>query len=383
MNDPPKILAVDDAPENLEILKVRLEARGYDVITAADGDEGLARARAENPDLVLLDVMMPKRDGLSVLEELKADATLRFVPVVLVTARADIRDVIAGLEAGADDYLTKPFEQAALVARVRSLLRIKALNDLAQEQARTLAEQAEKLAVVNASLEEKVAAQVAEIERIGRLRRFLPPQVAELVASSGGAMLESHRREITVVCCDLRGFTAFTESSAPEDVTTVLREYHQAVGELVFACEGTLERFAGDGVMVLFNDPLPCRDHAARGVRLALAMRDAMDELGEVWRQRGHAIGFGAAAALGFATLGEIGFEGRREYTAIGPVVSLAHRLCAAAKPGEVLIDQRLRTAAGPACEAEPVGELSLKGFRHPVPTFSAVGWREDRSSFP
>jgi class 3 adenylate cyclase/CheY-like chemotaxis protein len=377
MHDPPKILAVDDAPENLEILRTRLTARGYAVVTAADGAEGLARARAEMPDLVLLDVMMPKLDGLAVLAELKTDAALRFVPVILVTAKADSRDVVAGLDAGADDYLTKPFDQAALVARVRSLLRIKALHDLAQEQAARLAEQAEALAAANRSLEERVAAQVAEIERIGRLRRFLPPQIAALVSQrDGGALLDSHRREITVVCCDLRGFTALTETSEPEDVMAVLGEYHQAVGELIFRRDGTLERFAGDGVMVIFNDPLPCPDHAERGVRLALEMRDAMSRLGDSWRKRGHEIGFGAAVALGYATLGEIGFEGRREYTAIGSVVSLAHRLCAAARPGQVLISQRAHAAVEAGCVATPIDPLELKGFQRPVPAFDVTGWR-------
>ncbi|MDC7784477.1 response regulator [Rhodoplanes sp. TEM] len=377
MHDPPKILAVDDAPENLEILRTRLAAKGYDVITAADGEEGLARARAESPDLVLLDIMMPKLDGIAVLKALKADTALRFVPVVLVTAKADTRDVVAGLEAGADDYLTKPFDQAALVARVRSLLRIKELHDLATAQAARLAEQAEALAAANRSLEERVAAQVAEIERIGRLRRFLPPQLAEIVSREGGAALVSHRREITVVCCDLRGFTALTEASEPEDVMTVLDEYHRAVGELIFRHEGTLERFAGDGVMVIFNDPLPCPDHAARGVRLGLEMRDAMARLAEAWRRRGHEVGFGAAVALGYATLGEIGFDQRREYTAIGSVVSLAHRLCASAKAGQVLISQRVLAAVEPRCEATPVGPLELKGFARPVPAFDAIRWRD------
>ncbi|NVO15040.1 MAG: response regulator [Rhodoplanes sp.] len=377
MHDPPKILAVDDAPENLEILRTRLEARGYQVITAADGEEGLLRARAEAPDLVLLDVMMPKLDGIAVLKVLKADATLRFVPVVLVTAKADSRDVVAGLEAGADDYLTKPFDQAALVARVRSLLRIKALNDLSQAQAAQLAEQAEALAAANRSLEARVAAQVAEIERIGRLRRFLPPQIAELVSRSDDpTVLDSHRREITVVCCDLRGFTVLTETSEPEDVMAVLREYHETVGELIFRREGTLERFAGDGVMVIFNDPLPCPDHAARGVRLALEMRDAMAQLGEAWRKRGHEIGFGASVALGYATLGEIGFDRRREYTAIGSVVSLAHRLCAAARPGQVLISQRVLAEVEADCEVAAIGALELKGFQRPVPAYDALRWR-------
>jgi len=379
MRNPARILAVDDAPQNLEILRARLEANGYEVITAADGEEGLARARDSDPDLVLLDVMMPKLDGVAVLKILKEDSALRFVPVVLVTAKSDMRDVVAGLEAGADDYLVKPFDQAALIARVRSLLRIKELHDLVLAQAAKLEEQAAALAEHNRSLEEKVAAQVAEIERMGKLRRFLPPQIAEALSSTADAeaVLSSHRREITVVCCDLRGFTALTENSEPEDVMTVLREYHRDVGELIFKYEGTLERFAGDGVMVLFNDPLPCADHAERGVRLALDMRAAMAVLGEQWKKRGNEIGFGVAVAVGYATLGQIGFDRRLEYTAIGSVVSLAHRLCAAAKSGQVLINQRVLAAVEPHCEVAQVGELTLKGFNRPVPTYDVLRWRD------
>jgi adenylate cyclase len=385
MRNPARILAVDDAPENLEILRTRLQAHGYEVITAANGEEGLARARDSEPDLVLLDIMMPKLDGISVLKMLKEDATLRLVPVVLVTAKSDMRDVVAGLEAGADDYLVKPFDQSALIARVRSLLRIKSLHDLALAQAARLEEQAAELAAYNRSLEERVAAQVAEIERIGRLRRFLPPQLAELVSTTAetDAVLHSHRREITVVCCDLRGFTAFTEVSEPEDVMNLLHEYHQAVGELIFKYEGTLERFAGDGVMVIFNDPLPCPDHAERGVRLAIEMRAAVARLGEQWKKRGNKIGFGVAVALGYATLGQIGFDRRLEYTAIGGVVTLAHRLCAAAEPGQALISQRVFAAVEPLCEATAIGELSLKGFTRPVPAYNVVRWRDERPATP
>lgn len=383
MRNPARILAVDDAPQNLEILRARLEANGYEVITAADGEEGLARARDSDPDLVLLDIMMPKLDGVAVLKKLKEDTALRFVPVVLVTAKSDMRDVVAGLEAGADDYLVKPFDQAALVARVRSLLRVKELHDLVLAQATKLEQQAAALAEHNRSLEEKVAAQVAEIERMEKLRRFLPPQIAEALSSSADAeaVLSSHRREITVVCCDLRGFTALTENSEPEDVMTVLREYHRDVGELIFKYEGTLERFAGDGVMVLFNDPLPCADHAERGVRLALEMRAAMAVLGEQWKKRGNEIGFGVAVAVGYATLGQIGFDRRREYTAIGSVVSLAHRLCAAAKSGQVLISQRVLAAVEPHCDVAQVGELTLKGFNRPVPTYDVLRWRDQDGS--
>ena len=228
MRTPPRILVADDNLTNLEVLRVRLNAHGYEVVTAVDGEDALRSARELEPDLVLLDIMMPKLDGISVLKQLKGDTALPFIPVILVTARADTRDIVGGLEAGADDYLAKPFEQAALVARVRSMLRIKELHDTVQRQAAQLKEQTEQLSSWNRSLEERVTKQVAEIERVNRLRRFLAPQVAQMIASSDApdALLASHRREVTVLFCDLRGFTAFTEASEPEEVTAVLREYH-------------------------------------------------------------------------------------------------------------------------------------------------------------
>jgi adenylate cyclase len=378
LRTPPRILAVDDVPENLEIARMRLEAHGYEVVTAADGEEALKRAREVEPDLVLLDIMMPKLDGISALKQLKQDSALGFVPVILLTARADTADVVAGLEAGGDDYLTKPFDQAALIARVRSMLRIKALHDLVQEQAAKLQQQTEQLAAWNRSLEERVAAQVAEIERVGRLRRFLAPQVAEVIASSEASanLLQSHRREVTVVFCDIRGFTGFTEIAEPEEVMAVLREYHQAVGDLIFRYEGTLERFAGDGILILFNDPMPCPDHAERAVRMALDMRESLNALIGVWRKRGHTLGFGVGIALGYATLGQIGFDRRFDYAAIGSVTNLASRLCDEAKAGQILISQRIFGLVEPLIEASHVGDLSLKGFHRPMPTYEVLRWR-------
>jgi adenylate cyclase len=379
VHKPPRILAVDDVPTNLEILKVRLEAQGYEVVTAADGEEALQRARELEPDLVLLDIMMPKLDGISVLKQLKQEAVERFVPVVLVTAKADTRDIVNGLEAGGDDYLTKPFEQAALLARVRSLLRTKDLHDTVHEQAQQLKQKTAELAGMNQTLEQRVAEQLAEIDRIGRLQRFLAPQVAQMTASSDTpeAVLESHRREVTVVFCDLRGFTAFTETSEPEEVMAVLHDYHEGMGELIFRYEGTLDRFAGDGIMIIFNDPIPCADHTERAVRLALEMRERVEVLAEQWRRKGHTLGFGVGIAAGYATLGQIGFEQRREYTAIGSVINLASRLCDEARPGQIIIGQRAFGAIEQVVDAQPIGELNLKGFAKPVAAYEILGWRE------
>jgi adenylate cyclase len=378
MRTPPCILIVDDEPINLDILQTRLAVHGYEILTATNGEEALATARTQQPDLILLDIMMPKVDGIDVCRRLKADASLPFMPIIMVTAKADSKDVVAGLEAGADEYLMKPVDQAALVARVKSMLRIKALHDTAQEQAARLEAQSLQLAEWNRTLEQRVQEQLAELERVGRLKRFFSPQLAELVVSSGGErLLESHRREITVVFCDLRGFTAFSEIAEPEEVMGVLREYHSTLGTQIFRFEGTLERFAGDGLMVFFNDPLPCPDPAAQAVQMAIAMRQQMSELTEKWRRRGHRLAFGVGIAQGYATLGMIGFEGRVDYGAIGPVTNLASRLCDAAQGGQILIGQRVYAAVEELVEAEPAGELSLKGFHKPVPTFNVVGLKE------
>ena len=378
MRTPPRILAVDDVPANLDIVTMRLHAHGYEVVTAADGEEALVKVRETEPDLVLLDIMMPKLDGISALKRLKQDPTLRFIPVILLTAKSDTADVVAGLEAGGDDYLTKPFDQAALIARVRSMLRIKALHDVVQEQAEKLKEQTEQLAAWNRTLEERVAAQVAEIDRVGRLRRFLAPQVAEVIASSeaGVDLLASHRREVTVVFCDLRGFTAFTEIAEPEEVMSVLREYHEALGELIFKYEGTLERFAGDGIMILFNDPMRCVDHAERAVRMATEMRASMGPVMARWTRRGHALGFGVGIALGYATLGQIGYDRRFDYAAIGSVTNLASRLCDEARAGQILISQRVFGLVEGLIEGAHIGDLSLKGFHRPMPAYEVVRWR-------
>jgi adenylate cyclase len=364
MRDPPRILIVDDNPANLEVLETRLARQGYEVVTARDGDEALVAARAQAPDLILLDVMMPGKDGIQVCRELKGEVGLPFMPIILVTAKADPDDIVAGLDAGGDEYITKPVDHAALVARVRSILRIKALHDVVQEQAA-------QLEAWNRTLEQRVAAQVAEIDRLGTLKRFLSPQVAELIVSAGDErLLESHRREITVVFCDMRGFTAFAETSEPEEVMGVLRQYHQALGQLIFRHEGTVEHFAGDGVVVLFNDPLPCPDHTARAVRMAIAMRARIAELSAEWRRQGHELGFGVGIAQGYATLGTIGFEGRYDYAAIGPVANLASRLCDEAGDGEILISRRALAAVEDLVEAAPVGDLVLKGFTRPVTSY-------------
>lgn len=253
-------------------------------------------------------------------------------------------------------------------------------HDTVQKQAEKLQEQTDQLRDWNKSLEERVATQLEEIGRISKLERFLAPQVAQLVASSDGheALLASHRGEVTVVFCDLRGFTAFTESNEPEEVMDVLREYHTALGELIFRYEGTLDRYAGDGVMVLFNAPIPLPDHTKRAVKMAVEMRDAVGKLTVKWRSRGHSLGFGIGIAVGYATLGQIGFDRRLEYAAVGSVTNLASRLCDEAKAGQIVVSQRAYGMVEQWAEARPIEDLNLKGFSRPVPAVEVLSWRTE-----
>ena len=366
MHDPPRILVVDDNETNRDILATRLEAHGYQTLQAADGEEALRGVAQHRPDVVLLDVMMPNLDGLEACRRLKSDRAVAFTPVILVTAKPATQDIVAGLDAGADEYLTKPVDQAALVARVRSALRIKS-----HEQVQA---QAADLANWNQTLARRVEEQVAEIERIGRLKRFLAPQVAQLVSSGDERVLESHRREVTIVFCDLRDFTPFSETAEPEEVITVLREYHKTLGALIDKFEGTIERFAGDGLLVLFNDPLPCADPSARAVRMAVEMCEQVAKLAARWRSQGHELGFGIGIAHGYATLGCVGFEGRFQYSATGTVPNLASRLCDEARNGQILVDAKVHAQVKGLAEVESVGELRLKGFHRPVKVFNVRG---------
>ncbi len=370
MTRSPRILVVDDTPANVKLLTDVLTVKGYTVSTASSGAEALERIAAERPDLVLLDVVMPGMSGYEVCQRIRANPATGILPVVMVTALDPAGERIKGLDAGADDFLTKPINQPELLARVRSLLRIKALYDTVDRQSQELAE-------LNRTLERRVQEQVGQLERLSRLKRFFSPALAEAIVAGGAEdPLRTHRRDVTVVFLDLRGYTAFAETAEPEEVMGVLREYHREMGTLVVAHEGTLERFAGDGMMVFFNDPVEVPNPEERAVRMALAMRDRVTALVAEWRRRGHELDIGVGLAKGYATIGAIGFEGRWDYGAIGTVTNLACRLCGEARPGQILASRRVVSAVETLVETAHVGDLALKGFSRPVPTFAVLRLR-------
>jgi adenylate cyclase len=368
MHDPPLVLIVDDNADNREILQARLGGAGYATAAVADGRAALQAVRAHAPDLLLLDVMMPELDGFEVTRRIKADQGLPFLPIVLVTAKSATADLVNGLDAGADDFLAKPFEHQVLLARVRSMLRVKALHDLAERQKG-------ELAAWNERLELRVRTQVGELERLGRLRRFLPPQVAEVLLARGEAALSSRRTEVAVVFADLRGFTGFAEVTPAAEVMAALGAFHGFAGPLIHAHGGTLERFLGDGVVALFNAPLPSPDPAGSAVRLACALRDGFGAALARWRPAPEVgrsgIGLGLGIAHGEATVGPIGFADRLDYAAIGRVPNLAARLCAAAGDGEILIDRATAAAVADRAPLVATGPLGLKGFASLEPVFT------------
>lgn len=365
-NEPtPRVLVVDDMPANVRLLEAILEPAGFAVLSASSGPEALELVARELPDLVLLDVQMAGMNGYEVCRRIRENEATALIPVVMLTSH-DSEARIDGIRAGADDFVTKPFDQQELLLRVRSLVRIKRYHD-------TIRAQAAELAELNHNLEARVAEQVDELGKMARLRRFLSPTLAEVVMERGDSVLESHRRELAVLFADLRGWTDFSAGTEPEEVMSVVGSYHQAMGELILKYEATVGWFAGDGLMVWFNDPIPCDEPAARAVRMAVEMREAMSELTAAWHKRGHELDFSIGVALGYATIGRIGFEGRYDYGAVGSVLNLASRLCDAAEPGQIVIGPRALSEVEDIVEATPLGALELKGFGKPVEAFAVT----------
>jgi adenylate cyclase len=356
------LLVVDDNEGNRYTLTRRLKREGYNNITTAnDGAQALELLRSARFDCVLLDIMMPVMDGYQVLEHLKADAELRHLPVIMISAIEDMASVVRCIELGADDYLPKPFDATLLRARVGASLEKKRLRDEVHEWGK--------------KLEVRVQEQVAQLDRLGRLKSFFSPQLAESIVSGGGEdLLKTHRREVVVVFLDLRGFTAFTDSAEPEEVMAVLGEYHRVMGQLIMANEGTLERFAGDGLMIFFNDPIKLDNPAMNAVTMALAMQEQFVPLRTAWKKRGFELDLGIGIAQGYATLGAIGFEGRWDYACIGSVTNLAARLCSEAKAGQVLTNLKTLSRIEDVVATEALGEVALKGIAHPLPVFNITG---------
>jgi len=367
---PARILVVDDVPENVRLLEAVLVPRGYEVVSAGDGIAALELVAERQPDLILLDVMMPGLDGYGVCTHLREHDDTAVLPVIMVTSSIG-QEKTRAIEAGADDFIPKPFNHDELLTRVRSLLRIKRYHD-------TIKAQAAELAELNRTLGARVEAQVEELERLRRLRRFLSPQLAEAIVTSGDeTVLESHRRQLAMLFADLRGWTSFVDSVEPEELMRVLGEFHEVVGRLVKRFDATVGFVQGDGVQLFFNDPIEVPDAPLRAVRLACALREEMAVLLPAWRRRGYELDFGVGIALGHATCGEVGFEGRSDYAAIGSVTNLASRLSDEAKGGQILVAQRLYAEVEADVEVVPAGEFTLKGFGRPVAAFDVVGLRE------
>ena len=362
-NGAAKILVVDDIPENVRLLEAVLVPRGYKVVAANNGAEALDLVESERPDLILLDVVMPGMDGYAVCQRLRESEETAVLPVIMVTSSIG-EEKTKAIEAGADDFIPKPFNHDELLTRVRSLLRIKRYHDTIKE--------------LNRTLEQRVEEQVQELERLGELRRFLSPQLAEAIVHSGDqSVLQSHRRELAMLFADLRGWTSFADSVEPEELMRVLREFHDVVGTLVTRFDATVGFLQGDGVQLFFNDPIQIPDFALQAVRMGCALREEMAELTPRWRKRGYELDFGAGIALGYATCGEVGFDGRSDYAAIGGVTNLASRLADEAAGAQVLIAQRLYAEVEDHVEVEPAGEFTLKGFPRPIVAFNVLSVRD------
>jgi class 3 adenylate cyclase len=350
-NDHRALLLVADDNADMRAYLERLLCKHYRLVLAKDGAEALELIRSRRPDLIVTDVMMPKMSGYDLLKAVREDQDLRSIPVIFLTARAGTDARVESLDAGADDYLSKPFDEHELHARVGNLLRARA-----QER------------------------EIIQLQK-EKMGRFLPPHLADMITCGDREdFLKGHRTEITVVFIDLRGFTAFAEAADPEDLMSVLKQYHTEMGHVISQYGGTLERFAGDSMMVFFNDPLPLPDHAGEAVRMAIAMRDRIEGLRSQWTVRGIHLGAGIGISTGYATIGVIGFEGRKDYAAIGPVTNLASRLCSEAKHNQILTLARTLEFVGNNICTEPIGELALKGFQRPVMTYNIIGLQGPQS---
>jgi len=361
------VLVVDDIPSNVKILEAHLRAKGFETICAYNGEDAIRLTLAEKPDLIMLDVNMPNVDGLEVCAELKQNPESMMIPIILVTANSATEDIVKGFGVGADDYLAKPYNYMEMLARVRSMLRIRDTQVMLLEVNRRLDD-------INNTLEKKVQEQVQELERVNRLRRFFSPQIVDTIISENAEnILKEHRREITVVFLDLRNYTSFAQTATPGEVIQTIRDLHEVVGPIIFRHDGTLERFTGDGLMVFLGDPEPMPDHALQAVKMCIEISEEVESLRESWAVKGYDLGLGIGVASGEAALGIVGFEGRRDYAAIGNVTNLAARLCSKAEGGQILMAQSTHEHIKDRMETVGCGEILFKGFSDPQPVFEVL----------
>ena len=353
------VLVVDDDPLNRQLLSMSIGHLGHVVIEAGNGREAVAQLADHAVDVVLTDIEMPEMDGYALLEHRSGDDRLKAIPFIVISGVEEMASIIQCIGLGAEDYLPKPFDPVLLHARLGATLDKKRMTDELQQ--------------LNEHLAERVDEKVAEVERLNSLRRFVSPQLAQALADGGDGILASHRREITAFFCDLRGFTAFSETAEPEEVMDVLHEFHDAVGPIIFDHQGTIAQFTGDGLLVFFNDPVQVEDPAWNAVQLAVAMRDRTGELSAEWKRRGHDLELGIGIAVGYATCGEIGFDGRTEYTAIGTVVNLSARVCGIAAGGQILVTNKVLLAVDDRVQSTSLGDTEFKGISRPVPIHEII----------
>lgn len=377
MHTPPLLLVVDDQPENVQLLHTRLTLHGYDILTATSGPEAIRLVKTRRPDLLLLDVLMPSMDGLTVCRQLKQDPSLPFVPIIMVTVKSAPEDVAAGLAAGADAYLTKPIQHVVLVAWIQALLRLKAQHEAALETQQQLTHQVTQLTTWSTHLEQQAEESMQQLERSGRLKPFVAPALAELVVgSSDAALLERHRRDVTVVQCTVHGFATVVATAPAEHVDALLHAYWQVIGPCIDAAEGTIALLAPDIVRVMFNAPLPCPEAATQAVQMALAMQDGLRVWLEQWARQYPELDVGIGIAQGDATVGLLPCGQQLTYMVTGPVIPLAARLSAVARRGEIRLDPQVAQAVHGLAALDVAPALEVPGSPQPLPTFCVRGWQ-------
>ena len=368
------VLVIDDIKDNVTMLSAHLRARGYRTAAGYNGLEAMELANSEKPDLIMMDINMPKMNGLEACRQLKQQDDTKMIPIILVTANSNVEDIVRGFEVGADDYLIKPFNYMEMQARVRSMIRI-------WDTQHELLKVNQVLDELNRNLEEKVQEQVGELERVNRLRRFFSPQLVNTITSENAEdILGEHRREITVVFLDLRNFTGFSEKAAPHEVIATIRELHEVVGPIIFRYRGTLERFTGDGMMVFLGDPEPMEDHPQQAVKMSIEIRDQVEKLRSSWSEKGYELALGIGIGTGEASLGTIGFEGRLDYAAIGVVTNLSARICSRADGGQILVSSNTHAKVKDEFQTVPKGKIELKGFSKPEAVYELEPLSSDSS---